>query len=281
MPGDTTDASSSTGGSTGGVLGTDSTTAPSSSSDSSGGLPDGLVEAGLLARYYLDEADTGQARGLVEDAAPAPLDLPITLHGQNPEYTEVDGNRGLSWGAIESNGRAGLVYDGTKLMDALQGSTTGTIEVIADVQDVSIDSSRLCHFGLGDEGGEFTIAAATLDRLIFRTAIGTPTARWSVDLTGGRTHYTIVWDTDNEVADDRARLYVNGEFVAPDVLASIPSGAGLSFTPGGSFVLGNRAIGARSFEGVLFYAALYETALTQAEIQHNASILQTSDDTPR
>ena len=33
--------------------------------------------------------------------------------------------------------------------------------------------------------------------------------------------------------------------------------------------------------GLLFYAALYETALTQAEIQHNASILQTSDDTPR
>lgn len=54
----------------------------------------------------------------------------------------------------------------------------------------------------------------------------------------------------------------------------------IAIPAGQTFVLGNRNE-QRSFKGVLYYAAIYKSALTPAEIAHNVAILQQSDDAER
>ncbi len=47
-----------------------------------------------------------------------------------------------------------------------------------------------------------------------------------------------------------------------------------------SLTLGNRDNGDRSLSGTMHYAAIYDRALSEAEIQHNAALLGALDDEP-
>ena len=77
---------------------------------------------------------------------------------------------------------------------------------------------------------------------------------------------------------DRVRFYINGAFASPADESMIPLGLQLDDMSEDHFVLGNREIGGRAFEGTLFYAALYDRALGPAAVDHNAARLQANDD---
>jgi hypothetical protein len=109
-------------------------------------------------------------------------------------------------------------------------------------------------------------------------------AEWSVDLLSlGRVVAHIVLDTTLATATERVRLYVNGsDQGAPGVLSNPPllNAETELIAPTDSYALGNRTIGGRSFQGTLYYCAMYSTALTPAEVQQNAAVLMMDDDSP-
>jgi hypothetical protein len=93
-----------------------------------------------------------------------------------------------------------------------------------------------------------------------------------------RTVLHLVFDSNEADPADRARFYVDGVIAPPSNEESIALGAQIGNLAGEYFVLGNREVGARSFRGTLFYAALYDTALGPAAVAHNAARLVANDD---
>ncbi len=94
----------------------------------------------------------------------------------------------------------------------------------------------------------------------------------------GRVVYTFVYDSSQPVASDRIRMFMNGGLVAA-------SGAAVLIAPNQGLMLGdatlcigNRPIGARSLDGGIYYAAFYETALSDSELILNAQRLVANDD---
>lgn len=250
-----------------------------------------LSDTGLVARYYLDEAASGTPDGaMAMDAAPAPLNLPITWGvGDAFRYAEIDNQRGLESTTAGLDARASVTgMSATKVGTALSGSQTGTLEVVLEVSGVHMSNSRFIHIGTGDESGRFSLSAGSLDEVNFfwRSSSIFPTdylaGHWPVTFTPGeRIVLHAVLDSGQAAEIDRARLYRNGVLVTGnDTKNPVQIGQTLSFVDSDAFVLGNREIGVRTFDGTLFYAAVYQSALTSAEVINNASVLLASDDTP-
>lgn len=236
-----------------------------------------LADTGLIVRYFINEASSGQTPTALIDSAPNPLNLDITYTGQM-QFTETGGHRGLAWTTSADDARADVAVMGTKIRNQLNGSQTSTIEVVIDVNAVTSLSSRIVHIGNAMESGECSLTSTNDARLTVRGSnadIGT----FPVDLPGsGRIVVHAVVDTTLNTAGDRTRLYVDG--------VEVPNTGGInpiqndtySIGASSSFVIGNRAIGGRSVEGTIYYAALYSAALTPAEVANNAAILAVSDD---
>lgn len=247
-----------------------------------GGAPPVLSDDGLVARYYLDEASDGQGPNEALDAAPNPLNLPIT-YSAGMTYAEEGGHRGVAWNAIDLLGNIATPVGGTKVETALDGGTTGTIEVVVRLVDANPSSSRLVHIGEDSESGRFTLyaddnASAGFDWL----QPGAESAVWPVPfLASGRTVLHVVLDTDLADVASRVRLYVDGNLATENGTGIPPLlGETTKLIPTAHFSIGNRFIGARSFVGVLFYAAVYSTALTPADVATNVAVLTASDDSP-
>jgi hypothetical protein len=282
------DPGPSTGGSggagtTAGAGGTSAggtSTGGASTGGTGGGLGQGpLVDRGLLTRYFIDEADAGQAPLALQDAAPNPLPLPMIYV---PELTfATDGvNRGLECTAAGLSGRASIAVDGTKLV-TLHGSKTGTIEVVIDIDDVTGFNSRISHIGYESESGRFSLTTSSLSRLRLWLKGYDLAGDWPVPLdTLGRVVVHAVLDTSLPDPEDRTRLFVNASPVAriggtPPDLDEV-----IDLATGRHHVLANREIGERSFQGRLYYAAMYTTALTEDEVLENTAILINDDDAP-
>ncbi|MBW2455532.1 MAG: hypothetical protein JRI68_13515 [Deltaproteobacteria bacterium] len=265
-------------------------TAGSTSTSGTGGQagapihPGVLADDGLVARYYLDEAASGQAPTEVLDAAPDPLPLPLTYVNIGTDefmtYTEdADGNRGLAFAAIGHDDRASIPVDSTKVSAALHASHAVTYEVVADVQGVSGSTSRIIHIGTDTEH-TLSIETDAVTRLQFSVnehgVGGIP-----VDLkTLGRAVFHTVLDTAQSEPADRVRIYVNGGRL-PSVWGTPPDlDAPIDLGIGRDFVIGNREIGERSIEGVIYYAAVYGEPLTDEQILQNVALLLIDDDTP-
>ncbi len=251
-----------------------------------------LYGCDLVVRYFIDEAASGTAPAELLDAAPEPFDLPLT-YGGVMQYTEQVGHRGLRWTAAGEDDGAFAAVAGTKVFD-LDGSTVGTIEVVADIDQVTYLGTRLAHIGGGvDSGltmassfswvrGEPEVADAT--RVEIRTGYSdrVVTSYFQVNLFRlGRVVLHAVVDTSASAVEDRTRLYLNGVRIPLDSFndAIEPAqGAPLVLEPQSSLGVGNRAIGGRSPEGAIFYAAYYGRALSEEELEHNAGLLQIQDD---
>jgi hypothetical protein len=180
-----------------------------------------LYGCDLVVRYFIDEAASGTAPAELLDAAPEPFDLPLT-YGGVMQYTEQVGHRGLRWTAAGEDDGAFAAVAGTKVFD-LDGSTVGTIEVVADIDQVTYLGTRLAHIGGGvDSGltmassfswvrGEPEVADAT--RVEIRTGYSdrVVTSYFQVNLFRlGRVVLHAVVDTSASAVEDRTRLYLNG-----------------------------------------------------------------------
>ena len=280
-------SSTSTGGVDGGTTTGGSTSGTGSSSSGSGepGTSTGpdvpmLIDEGLLARWYLDEAASGMAPSAVFDHQPPEVDLPLVYDADQPRYDVVDDSRGLVWSATQLSGRAVLDIAGTKFESELTGATQATFEIVLSVEEVTTDLSRFIHFGDGAGGGDFAIGSPFLDRIVLRWG-GSTLREFESDFGGtDRRVLHVVVDTDAGAPDDRLRAYLDGMRLPLTNPGAPGQAEGLPLNQSSAITLGNRSDGTRSFRGRLQYAAIYTEVLDQAQLEHNVDVLLASDDAP-
>jgi hypothetical protein len=246
-----------------------------------GGMFDGqLVDRGLIARYFIDEAAPGTLPGDLPtelvDAAPNPLNLNLTYIPEM-SWVEVPTGRGLGFTTAGLDGRASVAIDTTKFVQ-LQGGKTATMELVLDVQEVTTDVSRLMHIGLDSESGRLTMSTSTTHRLTMRLNDAT-IGEWPIDLaSAGRIVVHGVLDTAQADPEDRARCYVNGSrLTGLDGIAPTQD-ALIDLSTNRHFVIGNREIGGRTIVGSIYYGALYNVPLTDEEIFGAVGVLLANDD---
>ena len=252
--------------------------ADESSSSSGTGPGEPLHDRGLVVRYFLDEAAEGTDEFNVDDASPDdPLDLPLFVATGQPVYFEEGSNRGLEWSSHSNAGAAMTNIDGTKVQTALDGSSEGTIEVVVDVHALPRGtlSGRFIWIGDGQMAGSFGLTANANTGVWFRLNDVTP-LMWPVDLAGmGRVVIHVVFDANAEMAN-QVVLYLDGE---PEMgVASLLAETPITLSPDDELVLGNTSDQTKSFDGRLYYAALYNTALSAEDVADNAARLLLDDD---
>jgi hypothetical protein len=254
----------------------------------SGGQPSILTDRGLVVRYYLDEAESGQAPTAIHDDAPNPLDLPLA-YAQEMSFIEIAGNRGLHWTAGGSGGRATIALTGTKLLDTIHDSTTATAELVIAVDD-SVYFDRFISVTSDNEtGGHFDLALPPGAGLVSFHPYGGwsgNAGQWTVGLTTlSRIVVHVVVDTTQSTEGDRTRLFVD-TVAAPATsqpstsFAALAQGATIDLGSNTTLTVGNKSFADRSIEGTIFYVALYAAAFTEAEIAGNSKVLLASDDHP-
>jgi hypothetical protein len=255
----------------------------------SGGSPPALVDRGLVVRYYIDEAASGQMPLQIEDAAPMPLPLPIIYEGNTFGYVEVDGQRGLRW-ELGNTSKVMASITGTKVQQMLEGGTAGTIEVVVDTDVVSNQHSRISHIASpGELGGRFTLAVPPGGQGVlfdFRPAQQQSTGEWDVPLRmAGRVVVHVVLDSSLADPTQRVQAFVDGQplpAAAAPVFPIVPPTLGemAAFGPGPALFVGNTFNGDTPVRGIVFYSALYAAALTPPELANNVALLLVDDDTP-
>ena len=270
-----------TGGSGGEGGGTGGSGAEGGAEGGKGGEGPSLIEDGLVARYFLDDATEGTDPLQARDSGPAPLlNLDINYFDQELMWVTVDGNTGITWDNINSGTKLSTAIDGTKVADALQDVTAATLEIVARVDEARTEETCIFWVGSGADAGRFALVTPDLNTLRFRQgSTGTLWGEWTVDITS-RTVYHVIVDTLQSTAPQRMRLFVDG-VEQSNIASPLPmEGAMVGIGNSVDLVLGNREDGGRSLAGVLFYAAIYDRALGGDEIEANAAVLSTSDDTP-
>jgi len=239
-----------------------------------------LTNEGLVVRYVLNEAASGQTPTMALDSAANPLDLTIDYAAaSNMNYTEAATGRGLNWLAAGTTGTASAPINGTKVYDAFEGKTQGTIEVVVALQAVVGESSRIFSIGQGAESGRFTLASNATDRVQFRWNDNEVPGNWPFSFgASGRAVLHVVVDTTDAVDANRVRLYVNGAIVTENKRLAPFKNTTITVGPDRALYLGNREGGVRSFAGSLYYAALYNRPLSTSEIAYHAVYLLLEDD---
>jgi hypothetical protein len=245
-----------------------------------------LVDRGLLTRYYLDEAASDMGPTMALDAAAMPLDLPIAYDGgvggggPNMSYTEVMGQRGLTWFAKNGGGSPAIAVANTKLV-AFDGATQATVECVVEASDAGGMGvcGRISQLG-NNNNGSLTLCMPSAGVASFRLNT-VRLEEWSVDFPNlGRTVLHAVFDTNLADPEDRVRLFVDG---APQGIGSVlnaPPVQGDAVVLTGDYVLGNRIVNDGSIVGTIYYCALYTVAFDDAEVANNAALLTLDDDTP-
>lgn len=258
------------------------------------GIPqpaDQLGKDGLLARWFLDDASEGQLSTVASDAAQQVV-LSAAFDRSGPTWTERPTGRGLIWSESEQDGRFCAAIAGTPLA-TLDGSTSGTLEAVVDIQAGHIDYSRILHFGSATAEHAhrwfFSLGYSTtgLVSFNFRDLLpeqGWP-GLWRANLAdAGRVVTTLVFDSQTPAPNDRVKLYINGrrqERLSPESShqTTVTIGERIGFELGDEqFCIGNRVDGERSPLGAVFYAAVYGTALTEGAVSRHANRLLAGDD---
>lgn len=278
-------SSSSRGGSEGEASTSGTTTGDASSESTTATGTTGpdvpvLVDDSLLARWYLDEAASGQAPRVVIDHHPPGTDLALVYTNEWPTYDVYEGNRGLRWTEVGRNGRALVDIAGTELATALTDATEVTFELVVVVNEVMPEFSRLLHIGTGNTAGDFAIGSSQIDRLALRWQ-GNTIRELEVDFGAQRHVLHVVVDTPAADPVERLRAYLDGVPLVSTGSGAPAQGQGLPLFPTAALTLGNRSDGQRSFRGRLQYAAIYTAVLDAAQLEANASVLLASDDAPR
>lgn len=255
-----------------------------------GGASSVLTDRGLVARYFIDEADSGQMPSALADAAPNPVDLPLTY---DPVMSYVGGGsgRGIEWSIGFHDGFASESIDGTKFRNDLEGTTQVTLEVVFDAEGSAGNADLVFQFQReGDPNADLGISVrdAQYPSIEFNDDVAGAdvAAVFDVNVVSiGRTVVHVVIDTTEATTEDRIRLWVDGVEAAPFTvfpIAILPPDLNetLVFHPTTELNLGNRPTGDRPFRGQIFYAAVYSAAFTPQEIQDNLAILTLNDDSP-
>lgn len=240
----------------------------------------------LVARYYINEDPATGAAEIADTAAdPLPLSI-LNPDPQNPGLVlseDAEGHRGLTWAAAGSAAVAVGAITGTKVQLRLNGNQAFTIELVARIESI-VNFARLVFIGRSEPNQNPTDALVLrfdgmgrLQAYVDDTSIGL----WAYDyVNAGRSVLHLVVDTAQPIPEIRRRLYVNGA-LAPSFDATAPAQlSNVNLSMATTLSLGNRTAGTHSFGGTMYYAALYDAALTEEEISANAAQLLLDDDLP-
>ena len=239
--------------------------------------PPAACPMALVARYWMEEAASGQSPTQLIDDQVSPLDLSITYDGANPTYIAPSTGRGWSSATTTNNGRASILADGTKIQTALDGSTKASIELVVRVDAASSSGTRLIHIGSSTESGHFTVEASPT-KIEFYLFGETIRGEWNPAWDATRMAFHLVYDSTQPTAADRVKLYKNGVLLSKTGGTDPPLNETISVPAGKSFVIGNREVGGRSLDGDITYAAVYDGALSASEISSQATALLANDD---
>lgn len=237
-----------------------------------------LIDTGLLARYYVDEAASGNLPAALLDASdvsPAE-DIPIDYGtGPNLSYTEIAGNRGINSASETGDGvcTTGALASGNKIFDAVTVSTGVTLEYVFNASVYG--NGVVFGFILPGVQNTFFYRHGSSPEVMFNGAsvlfgsVASPTSQ--------RLVVHLVLDTTQATEADRIKVYVNGVDQAANfiLIGSIPLNSTLSSS--------NLALTAQEFgaiAGTWFYGAVYNLAFNQANVTNNLNILTVDDDTP-
>lgn len=243
-----------------------------------------LTDTGLIARYYIDEAASGTAPTQVDDVSGNGYHLTDIDYGAgNMAYTEVSGNRGLESTSTTGDQIARRAINDTSdaLRDALAGSQTATIEVVVAIDSISASTGRI--FAINNRSG----SNATLG--LTGTSLSSIRGQWegldgrAVALSGGQRYVLhVVYDTTQATSSDRILIYVDGTssgggtaWPAQNDTLTLPSSIDLT-----AFNRESSGNFDRSFDGILYYAAIYSHAFSAAEVDGAYDVLTLDDDEP-
>ncbi len=245
-----------------------------------GGMPGDLINTTLVARYFMDEAAMGTAPSLLHDAAPKAVDLPIIYAGQAHWVSKPSG-RGLELSVVSGAAGAWKTINSTKLSTKLDGSTTATIEVVAELHDVDSADSRIVHFGSSDTSF-FCLESESIGSIqLDKTGGDSHAFKFIVDhLSLGRAVYHLVYDSSQMSLGDRVKLYVNGLKYSGTASTAVQQNETIDIPAPGYLAIGNRPSGARAIDGIIYYVAIYSGALQAPQVKHNAMVLELDDDGP-
>jgi hypothetical protein len=245
-----------------------------------------LVDTGLVARYYLDEAASGASPTQANDASANAYHLTEINYGASSElsWTEASGNRGLISSSTTGTQRARRTINDTSdaCRDAMASTMKGTIEVVISVTTFNASGSRI--FGINNRtGGNGTFMLRGVGASLWQMCFNDTAQSNFTDSTSGRHVLTIVVDTTQATQNDRIRYSINGGTLAQET-NTLTLNQTLTMPSGLDLIAFNREAGGsvfdRSFVGTLFYAALYSDAMSQTDITANYNILTADDDTP-
>lgn len=304
-------ASPGTGGATGGnATGGNATGGSATGGNGATGGSAGSVtlRSPPIVEYLINEATSGTGTGVVHDSRPTPVDLTIKAVGSTPQYASDSSGRSLSFpvGDVMNAGAYSATLDqGNRLRDAIHGSTTGTLEVVANVDWSNNKAYIFQIFGIMQEDGEnddFSLWRWD-DRLEFdfTSAGGYPAGYYkrSVSInsvTPGVHIFHVVVDTTQAAPADRMRLYIDGQRppnVAPNEgghdiplneVITVPrpneskgSTGAMHYQVVSLGGIVNYFAGTGGFRGRIYYAAIHKNALNDAEIKGAAARLGPAD----
>lgn len=242
-----------------------------------------LVNTGLLVRYKIDEAASGTTPTALVDSSGNGYNLTTINYGAgNMAYNEVSGNRGLD-STTSASGDQQVKRQISDTSDTVRTGMAGvqkaTFEIVVRIDAVaSASGNRIWALGVN---------AST------RCAIGITTdsaSSWGVEWNTGLIQFWngtegvrqvihAVYDSTQATDADRVKVYVDGSQITPSVNATITLNDTLTLAASTQLVGINRDSGwGNPFDGMLFYAALYNVAFSGADVTQNYNILTADDD---
>lgn len=242
-----------------------------------------LVDRGLLVRYFYDEAASGQGPTTVFDRSGNGYDLDdLAYDGVNLFWTVTGNDRGIgSSGATHDGYQRHAIDNASDLIrDALDGAQECTFEICVVVDDITVSNSRL--FCINDRIGGNPVLGITSNatdeyQFFFNKVASLDNNH---DLSAGGVHVvTVIVNSAMAIETDRIRFYIDG--VLDEAVGNLTLFDTISMDANVDLIGMNReSSGAydRSFDGVLYYAAVYDEMLTASEIADNAAILLRSND---
>ena len=237
----------------------------------SGGMG-GLEDRGVVVRYFLDAADSGEIPAVAADSVNG-VDMTIDFR-DGLSWTQGPAGRGLRWPSDDMPGGAHVPCQGTAVEAMLDEHPEGTIEVVTEIEQGGM-AGRLLTLASGAVD-QFSLGVLEDTGLFGDHDGGDPAMEFGVELSQlGRVVLHMVYD---DSAPEPMRLFIDGAEVMGNQVGplsgniDVPSNAVLS--------IGNRDNGSDSIAGAIYYAALYSVALTQPEISNNVALLAAGDDAP-
>ncbi len=239
-----------------------------------------LVEDGVVARYFIDEAAEGSGPTQLRDGVAPALDLSIG-YGQMAFDEPAAGQRALLWTALGAAGGAVVTVAGSKLDTRLNDATAVTLELVVALSNAGEgkELSRLSHIGPpgADAPSDFTLALPALGAIELYWNGGARAGSWTFPPASGRRVIHLVLDTDTT---ERVGLYVDGQLATAngEMVATPLEGERIELSNDATWALGNRPGGGHSFMGRMHYAAIYDIALSAQALEQNVGRLRGCDD---